>query len=108
MAYPVVAIEFFGGVALVLGFQTRLVALATLPVLLGALTVHIGNGWVFNAPNGGWGISRVAGRAVRRGGITGRGWFCVRQARPSGFAQAAGVIGRACGMAGTPQLRNRI
>ncbi len=54
MAYPVVAIEFFGGVALVLGFQTRLVALATLPVLLGALTVHIGNGWVFNAPNGGW------------------------------------------------------
>ncbi|WP_394779831.1 DoxX family protein [Undibacterium sp.] len=54
MAYPVVAIEFLGGVALVLGFQTRVTALATLPVLLGALTVHMGNGWVFNAPNGGW------------------------------------------------------
>ncbi|MFZ6645508.1 DoxX family protein [Undibacterium sp. TJN25] len=54
MAYPVVAIEFLGGVALVLGFQTRAAALATLPVLLGALTVHAGNGWVFNAPNGGW------------------------------------------------------
>ncbi|GGC95772.1 DoxX family protein [Undibacterium terreum] len=54
MAYPVVAVEFFGGAALLLGFQTRLVALATLPVMLGALTVHMGNGWVFNAPNGGW------------------------------------------------------
>ncbi|MES2072456.1 MAG: DoxX family protein [Pseudomonadota bacterium] len=54
LAYPVVAIEFFGGVALVLGIQTRLVALASLPVMLGALTVHLGNGWVFNAPNGGW------------------------------------------------------
>lgn len=54
LAYPVVAIEFFGGVALVLGIQTRLVALASLPVMLGALSVHLGNGWVFNAPNGGW------------------------------------------------------
>ena len=37
-----------------LGFQTRLAAAAVLPVLLGALWVHIGNGWVFSAPNGGW------------------------------------------------------
>jgi hypothetical protein len=28
--------------------------LLLLPVLLGALMVHAPNGWVFNAPNGGW------------------------------------------------------
>ena len=54
LAYPVVAAEFFGGIALVLGFQTRLAALGLVPVLLGAATVHFANGWVFNAPNGGW------------------------------------------------------
>lgn len=26
----------------------------SLPVLLGALSVHAGNGWVFTSPNGGW------------------------------------------------------
>jgi putative oxidoreductase len=25
-----------------------------LPVLLGALYVHLGSGWVFSNPNGGW------------------------------------------------------
>lgn len=54
MAYPVVLIELLGGAALVLGFQTSRVALATLPVLLGALLVHSGNGWLFTAQNGGW------------------------------------------------------
>ena len=46
--------ETLGGLALVVGFWPRLAAVATIPVLLGALWVHIGNGWVFNAPNGGW------------------------------------------------------
>jgi putative oxidoreductase len=27
---------------------------ALLPVLLGAVLVHAPNGWLFNAPNGGW------------------------------------------------------
>jgi putative oxidoreductase len=53
-AYPVIAAELFGGVALLLGYRTRLVAAALIPVLLGALVVHWGNGWVFSAPNGGW------------------------------------------------------
>lgn len=46
--------EAVGGAALVVGFWPRLAAAATIPVLLGALWVHAGNGWVFNAPNGGW------------------------------------------------------
>ncbi len=53
-AYIVAPAEVLAGIALVAGFQTRLVAAATLPILLGALSVHGGNGWVFSAPNGGW------------------------------------------------------
>ena len=29
-------------------------AAATIPLLLGALSVHAGNGWVFSNENGGW------------------------------------------------------
>lgn len=54
LAYPVIAAELLGGIALLVGFQTRLAALGLVPVLLGATFVHIPNGWVFNAPNGGW------------------------------------------------------
>jgi putative oxidoreductase len=53
-AYLVFAAELAGGVLLVLGVRTRVVALALVPILLGALYVHIGNGWVFSAKNGGW------------------------------------------------------
>lgn len=53
-AYAVVAAEFAAGALLILGIQVRLVALVMLPVLAGALVVHLPNGWVFSAPNGGW------------------------------------------------------
>jgi putative oxidoreductase len=53
-AYVVTALEIIGGVMLILGVQVRLVSLALLPVLLGALWVHAGNGWVFTAKGGGW------------------------------------------------------
>ena len=54
LAYVVFAAEAVGGVLLVLGIRTRWVALALIPVLIGATWAHVGNGWVFNAPNGGW------------------------------------------------------
>ena len=57
-AYLVAPAEVLGGLALMLGFQTRLVALLSLPILLGALSVHLGNGWLFSAPKGG-GNSRL-------------------------------------------------
>jgi putative oxidoreductase len=47
-------IEVIAGLALVLGIGTRIATVAVLPVLLGALWVHLGNGWVFSQPNGGW------------------------------------------------------
>nr|ART35867.1 B319 [uncultured bacterium] len=53
-AYAVFAAESLGGLALVLGIWSRAVALALIPVLLGALWVHAGNGWVFSGANGGW------------------------------------------------------
>lgn len=53
-AYMVIGAEALGGIALVLGFYSRQVALALVPVLLGALWVHSGNGWVFSAQGGGW------------------------------------------------------
>jgi putative oxidoreductase len=54
LAYVVFAIEAIAGVLLVLGIQTRWVALATIPVLMGATWAHSNNGWVFSGPNGGW------------------------------------------------------
>jgi putative oxidoreductase len=53
-AYIVVPAEVLAGVALIAGFQTRWVALAGVPILLGSLAVHAGNGWVFSNANGGW------------------------------------------------------
>lgn len=53
-AYAVVAAELGGGVLLILGVQVRAVALLLIPVLLGALKVHLPNGFVFSYPNGGW------------------------------------------------------
>mgnify|MGYP001270549242 CR=1 FL=1 len=54
IAYLTIAGEVAGGAALIAGVYTRLVALLSLPILLGATWVHSGNGWVFSNPNGGW------------------------------------------------------
>ncbi len=54
LAYVVAPAEIIAGVALLVGFRTRLVAAAMIPLLLGATTVHAGNGWVFSSANGGW------------------------------------------------------
>lgn len=54
LAYVVFAAEAIGGVLLILGVQTRLVAVALLPVLVGAIWAHAGNGWLFTNANGGW------------------------------------------------------
>ena len=54
LGYVTFGVELIGGVLLIGGVYTRIVALAVLPFLLGAAWAHSGNGWVFNAPNGGW------------------------------------------------------
>jgi putative oxidoreductase len=54
LGYVTFAAELAGGVLLALGVYARYVALALVPILLGATWAHAGNGWVFSAPNGGW------------------------------------------------------
>jgi putative oxidoreductase len=54
LGYLTFAAELAGGVLLVLGVYARWVALALVPVLIGATWAHLGNGWLFSAPNGGW------------------------------------------------------
>jgi len=46
--------EVVGGALLILNIRTREVALALIPVLLGATWVHHANGWVFSNTGGGW------------------------------------------------------
>ncbi|UQI40876.1 DoxX family protein [Vreelandella venusta] len=54
LACLTIAAEVGGGLALLLGLYTRWVSLALVPVLLGAASVHLGNGWLFSNPGGGW------------------------------------------------------
>ena len=54
LAYFTFWAELAGGALLAAGVGTRWVALALVPILLGATWAHAGNGWVFSAKNGGW------------------------------------------------------
>jgi len=54
LAYLVIAAEIVGGLALIAGIWTRFVALALVPILIGATMTHAGNGWLFSNPDGGW------------------------------------------------------
>jgi len=54
LAYLTFYAELIGGGLILAGLYSRWVSAALIPVLLGAAWAHAGNGWVFNAPNGGW------------------------------------------------------
>lgn len=84
-AYLVFAAELVGGAMLVLGVYARQVALALVPVLLGATWVHAGNGWLFSAPNGGWEYPAFLTVAAIVQFLIGDGAFALRRssARPA-------------------------
>lgn len=89
-AYPVTLIEVVGGLMLIVGFRSRLAALANIPVLLGASWVHLGNGWLFSAPNGGWEYPVFLALVAGAVSLIGDGAFAVRPAvRARLRAQAA-------------------
>ncbi len=77
LAYVVFAAETLGGLALIVGFQTRLVSFALIPILVGATMVHIPNGWVFSAEGGGWEypVFLIVATAVQ--GLLGGGAFAI-------------------------------
>jgi len=54
LAWPIIIAEIGGGALLILGVYGRQVSLVLLPILIGALFTHAGNGWLFSAPGGGW------------------------------------------------------
>jgi Predicted membrane protein len=55
LAYLTMAAELVGAIALILGVYTRFVAIALIPILLGAIvTVHWSAGFFFTNANGGW------------------------------------------------------
>ena len=54
LGYVTFAAELVGGALLIAGLHARWVALALVPIMLGAAWAHAGNGWVFSAANGGW------------------------------------------------------
>ena len=54
LAYATFLAEAIGGILLILGVQTRWVALVLSPILIGATWAHAGNGWLFASENGGW------------------------------------------------------
>lgn len=82
LAWPVVLLELTGGALILLGIHGRIVSLLLLPVLAGATLAHIGNGWVFSNPNGGWEypVFLIAMSLVHA--LLGDGAFALRSARP--------------------------
>ncbi|MFG1424078.1 DoxX family protein [Roseixanthobacter liquoris] len=54
LALPVIGVELIGGLLIIAGVYARAVALLLIPVMLGALSVHVGNGFLFSSTGGGW------------------------------------------------------
>ena len=93
--YVVFAAEALGGTLLVLGVQTRWVALTLSPILAGAVWVHAGNGWMFASPNGGWEYPLYLTVLALVQGLLGDGAFALSASRPvPAFAARTAVFGR--------------
>ena len=55
LAYAVIALEFVGGIALILGIYAPFVALPLAVEMLGTIVLaHGANGWLFTNNGGGW------------------------------------------------------
>jgi putative oxidoreductase len=79
LAYPVFAAELAGGIAIVLGFHGRLVSLMLLPIMLGAIKVHAGNGWLFTSAQGGWEYPAFLAMATLAHMLSGDGALALRR-----------------------------
>ncbi|WP_323035717.1 DoxX family protein [Pararhodobacter sp.] len=78
-AYLTIFAEIVGGAAIVLGLYTRLAAILSIPVLLGALWVHAGNAWVFSAEGGGWEFPLLLVLLAVAVAVQGGGAFALRK-----------------------------
>ncbi|WP_262268449.1 DoxX family protein [Microvirga yunnanensis] len=95
LAYATFLAEFIGGILLVLGVQSRWVALGLLPVLFGAAWVHAGNGWVFSAQGGGWEYPLYLIVLSVAQALLGDGAYALKPSRPLSLAPARASLGAA-------------
>lgn len=78
-AYFTIFGEIVGGTALILGIYPRLVALLSLPILVGAVWVHLANGWLFSNEGGGWEFPVLLVVLAVVVAIQGAGSFAIRR-----------------------------
>ena len=92
LAWPIILAELLGGMAILVGFHARLVSLALISVLLGALVIHAPNGWLFTAANGGWEYPAFLALTALAQLLIGDGAFAVRptELRASATARRIG------------------
>ncbi len=88
-AYIVTFAEIIGGVLLLAGIAVRAVSIALLPVLLGAVYVHFGAGWLFSNANGGWEYPAFLTIASIAQALLGPGRFALRLPRKSAAPETA-------------------
>lgn len=78
-AYMTIFGELAGGTAILLGLYTRLAALLSAPLLLGATWVHSANGWVFSNQGGGWEFPLLLVVLAVSVALQGNGAFALRR-----------------------------
>ena len=88
MAYVVTFAEIGGGILLILGIETRKVSYALVPILLGATYVHLGNGWLFSAENGGWEYPAFLTAATIVQALLGSGRYAIKFGKTAQHAAA--------------------
>jgi putative oxidoreductase len=77
LAYVVIAAEGLGGIALILDLWSRRVALALLPILLGAIYPHWGAAFFFSNQGGGWEFPAFWSVALIVQALLGNGAFAI-------------------------------
>lgn len=82
LAYLVIAAELAAGIAIVVGWRTRLAAAAIVPILFGSALPHVPNGWLFSAPGGGWEYSAFLGFTAIAVALLGEGRYAIGGGSP--------------------------
>jgi putative oxidoreductase len=94
-AYLVILGEIGGGLLLILGAWTRVVALALLPILIGATLQHGGQGWLFSGQGGGWEFPAFWTVALLVQALLGAGAFALSPAALAGASSSGHATGAA-------------